>query len=161
MSLTRGRRAAVELGLLPLLYVLSLPNPAAFGQAIAYVLLASPAITGTVAAILIWTSRQAPEFETLRERADDAVTSFFQAVGGAAVGAVAILATFGITIPGRPTLALLAWVMLLIAVPAIGWLTTWRSTWLPMLRRRQAEVAIASTEGVSSPDTSAGGGPDA
>ena len=133
--MVRGRRFLVQLGLLPILYLLSLPDPILFTTAIALVLLVSPTITGTVASLLIWSSRQAPSIETLRERADDAATSFLQSLAAAFVGGLVILTRLGFTFPGRPSLALLAWLLLLISVPAIGWLGTWRNVWLPKLRQ--------------------------
>lgn len=134
--MTKGRRLAAQLLLLPALYVASLPDPRVFGIVVSAALLLPPIWTGGVAALLVYTSRQIPEVETLRERADDAVTSFLQALGYAAVGVLVLASTLGIILPGRPTVAFLAWVGLLISVPALGWARTWRTYWLPLLRRR-------------------------
>lgn len=135
------RRALVQLALLPVLYVASLPNPAVFGLVVGILLLIPPFVTAAVAGVLVWTSRQAPEIATLRERADDALTAFLQALGAGAVGAVVLLQAAGILIPGRPALALLAWVCLLIGVPSIRWARTWRDYWLPAMRRQHEEQA--------------------
>lgn len=136
---TRGRRVVWQLLLLALLYVASLGDPITFGSAIGFLLLLPPAFTVTVAWVLVWTSRQAPEVESLRERADDAVTAVLQSVGAALVGAVVIATNVAhLIIPGRPALALLAWVCLLIGVPALGWLRTWRDVWLPVVLGRRA-----------------------
>jgi hypothetical protein len=36
---------------------------------------------------------------------------------------------------GRITLALLGWALVLVGVPAVGWITTLRRVWLPMVAR--------------------------
>lgn len=141
--MTRARRLGFELALLPLLYVLSVPSRDVFVALISGLLLFPPAINWTVAAILIWTSKQAPEIESLRERADDAVTLALMATGGAAAGAVQLATLAGVVIPGRPILAVLAWVLILVSVPALGWLRTWRDVWLPHMRRSIAADAEA------------------
>jgi hypothetical protein len=131
--MTRARRLLIQLALLPVLYIVSLPNPTTFTIVVAVALFIPPAITGAVAGVLIWSSRQAPTLLTLRDRADDAVTSFLQSMGAAAVGTVALLTNFGIILPGKPVLALLTWICILIAVPAIGWMGTWRDVWRPLV----------------------------
>lgn len=135
--MTKGRRLGFQVLTLPVLYLLSLPDPATFSLVVAVALFVPPAITGAVAGILIWSARQAPTLLTLRERADDAVTSFLQALGAALVGSIVLLSSVGITLPGKPALALLAWVCLLIAVPAVGWMGTWRDVWFPLIRPKQ------------------------
>lgn len=137
--MTRGRRLIVELSLFPALYAMSIPDPVIFGLVISVILVVIPAVTGTVAAVLVWTSRQAPDVETLRERADDSVTLFLVSLAGAGIGIIVIFKAFGIEFPGRLGLALLAGALLLIAVPALGFLRTWRSYWMPLvLKRRQS-----------------------
>lgn len=137
----RAWRVLAQLALLPVLYGLSLPDPEGFGTLVAYALLAGPAVNGAVAGVLVWTSRQAPGVETLRERADDAVTLLLISLGAAGVAVVVILTRAGIEVPGRPLLALLAWALLLVVVPSLGWLRTWRHYWADLLpgRRRQPD----------------------
>ena len=131
--------------MLPALYVASTWDPQGFSTFIGFVLLLPPGFTFAVAGVLIWTSRQAPDVETLRERADDATTAALQSLGAALVGAVVLATNVAhITIPGKPALALLAWVCLLIGVPALGWLAAWRRHWLPLLRLREANAVTAA-----------------
>lgn len=134
--MTRGRRFFAQVALLLGLYLLSLPDPLLFTNVIIVIAFVAIPINAAVAGVLIWSSRQAPEIETLRERADDAVTLLLMsfATGGTAV--FSILQRIGFTFPGRPVLALLSWLVILIAIPAISWLGTWRSLWLPEIRRR-------------------------
>lgn len=129
---------------------MSLPDPFAFGVVVAAVLLPSPVVTGTVAAILIWTSKQAPDVETLRERAEDAITLFLMSLAAATVGVIALLSAIGVTLPGRAGLSLIAYICLLIVLPAIGFLRTWKSYWLPLVmgRRDRIERGIQGIQGV-------------
>lgn len=143
--MTRGRRALAQFVLLPVLYVLSLPNPIVFANGIALVLLFSPAVTVTVAGILVWTARQAPGIETLRERADDAVTLAEMSLGAFGLAVLTLAMNFGVAVPGRPVLSLLAWVCVLIVVPALGWLATWRRYWLPQVRDLPADGHLDRT----------------
>jgi hypothetical protein len=127
----RERRLVAQLLLLPALYLASLPDPAAFATLISMAVVVAPAVNLTVAGILVWTARQAPGIETLAERADDAVTLALMSVGAAAAGFLTLARNLGFEFPGRPTIAMLAWVLVLISVPALGWLRTWRTRWLP------------------------------
>lgn len=133
--MSKGIRLALQVALLPILYFASVPDPATFSLVISGILLVSPAVNVTVAAILVWTARQAPDIVTLVERADDAVTLALMSLGGAAIGAVSIARAAGAVIDGRPVLALLAWVLLLLSIPALAWMRTWRDYWLPRARR--------------------------
>lgn len=134
--MTRGRRLLAQLILLPVIYALSLPDPTLFTSTIYAIAFVTVPINGTVAAILVWTSRQAPEIETLREHADDAVTLMLMSVATSAAALVSILLRFGVEVPGRPALSLLSWLAILIVVPAIAWLATWRRLWLPQIRKK-------------------------
>lgn len=143
--MTRGRRLGLELVLLPVLYLASLPDPDTFVVAMSWVLVLTPAVNWTVAAILVWSARQARDVETLAERADDAVTLGLMSTGGALAGLVTIVRTFGFEVDGRPVVALLAWVLVLVSVPAIGWLQAWRRYWLPIVRNRMATAEEPAT----------------
>lgn len=134
--MTRGRRLLAQVLLLPVIYLLSLPDPALFTNVIFVIAMVTVPINATVAAILVWSSRQAPEMEVLREHADDSVTLFLMSLATAGTALVAVLVRLGFAIEGRPTLAILSWLAILIAVPAIAWLGTWRRIWLPQIRRR-------------------------
>ena len=136
--MTKGRRFVVQLGLLAALYVLSLPDPKLFIIVIKVLVLITLPINATVAALLVWTSRHAPDIDTLRERADDAVTLFLISLGLAATAwLIPVLQFFGIVLPGSPALVFLSWIALLVAVPALGWMGTWRDYWMPVVRRRE------------------------
>lgn len=135
--MTRGRRLLVEVALLGMLYLASLPNPGFFTATIKGLVLVTLPIVWSVAGVLLWSSRQAPHIETLRERADDAVTSgliqfalFLVSFGPAA------LAWFGLSTPQNMVLVLLSWVAILNAVPSIGWMGTWRDVWVPLIRAK-------------------------
>lgn len=145
--LRRGRRLLAQVLLLPILYALSLPDPLLYTNVIFLIAFVTVPINGTVAAILIWSSRQAPEIETLRERADDAVTLFLMSLATAGSALVSILLRLGFELPGRPTLAILSWLAILIVVPALGWLGTWRDRWLPAVRAHLAERKAAAEAG--------------
>lgn len=144
--MSRARRLVAQVALLPVLYAVSLPNPDLFAAVISVLVLATLPVNGTVAGILIWTSRQAPHVDTLRERADDAVSLFLMSLAASATALVAAALRAGIELPGRPVLALLAWLCLLVAVPALGWLGTWRTFWLPLVLRRRADERAAAAE---------------
>lgn len=135
--MTRGRRVILQFVVLGLLAAIDLIDDKLFVNLISIVLVILPPINWTVASILIWTSRQAPEIESLRERADDAVTLALVSTAFAGAGLVAVARIFGVIVPGRPALVLLAFAGLIATVPAVAWLGVWRSVWLPMLRRSQ------------------------
>lgn len=139
----RGKRLAAQLVLIAFIIGLSLLDEDVFVLVVSLILIPLFIISVSVAGILIWTSRQAPEIETLRERADDAVTGAL-ASGLSAVAALVALGRepierlYGIVIPGRPVLGAIACVLILVAVPSLGWLGTWRNVWLPKVQRKRA-----------------------
>lgn len=133
--MTRNTRLVIELALLVVLYVASLPDPGFFTATIKGLVLLTLPVVWSTAGVLIWSSRQAPHIATLRERADDAVTSgliqfalFLVSFGPT------FLAWLGLTAPQNMVLVLLSWVAILNVVPSIGWMGTWRSVWLPLIR---------------------------
>lgn len=128
-------RLLVQLALLVVLFALNLFDENIFLVVVALALLVIPPVNWTVAGILIWTSRQAPHVESLRERADDAVTLALVSTAAAVGAAVGIARVFGVDVStlGRPVIVLLAFGFILVALPAIDWLRTWRDVWLPMV----------------------------
>lgn len=138
--MTRGRRLAAQLVLLVVLFVLeAIDDNLLYGVVGAALIVIWP-FSLVVAGLLVWTSRQAPEIESLRERADDAVTLALLVSAAAIAGGVAIGKLYGVQFFGKPALVLLAYALLLGSVPAIGWLSTWRTVWLPMLKLRRPDL---------------------
>lgn len=135
----RGRRFVWQVLLLPVLYLLSVPDSVLFANAISVLLLVAWVLSGVIAAVLVWAAREAQSVGALEEAADDAVTRFLIATGTALVAIVSLATNLlGITLPGRPFVAVLAWVLLLNGVPAIGWAARWREYWVPLVRERWA-----------------------
>lgn len=97
-----------------------------------------PVADWTVFAILLWTSKQAPEIDSLRERVDDMLTLSIAATTLAVIGALVFGRIAGfITIQVGPIVTIgLGFAAVLISVPALGALRTWRDVWLPKLRER-------------------------
>lgn len=102
------------------------------------ILIVLPVCGWTVAGVLVWTARQAPDVASLVNRADDAVTLAIASSVGAIAGFITLARLFGIVIPGRPVLVLLGFALVTVSVPAIGWLGVWRDVWLPMVRNRRS-----------------------
>jgi hypothetical protein len=138
--MTRGRRFAAQLVLLPLLWLVQSLNPIGFTLVVAGSIVIVWPVSLAVAAILVWLARQAEQgpdavSETLVEAADNAVTLALVSTGLAVAGVVSIARLVGFEIPGRPILILLGWALVLVGVPALSWLRTLRNVWLPMVRR--------------------------
>lgn len=129
------RRFVLEFILLIVLAILNIIDQNVFLFVVAVALLLIPPVNWTVAAILIWTSRQAPGIRSLKERADDAVTLGLISSSAAVAGGIALVNILGFKLTGlgRPSLVLLAFALILVSVPAIDWLRTWREVWLPAL----------------------------
>lgn len=131
----RIQRLVGQVILLPFLYLASLPDQAAFANLVSLALLIILTVNVTVAVILEWTHRQDQTIESLTEAADNAWTRVLIALGAAGAGVISLaFNVLGVTIPGRPFVAVLAWILLLNAVPALGWATRWRDEWLPAVR---------------------------
>lgn len=136
----RGRaRFILQIALLVSLYVIDAFSDALFLDVVALVLIVGPTASITVAVILKWTAGQAPDIVSLRERADDAVTLALASLGFAIAGASVVWRALGFVIPGRPVVVLLGYGAMLVLVPGIVWMGTWRSVWLPLVRKRKEE----------------------
>ncbi len=123
--------------LLPGLYLLSLPDTATFANIVSVLLLGTFVFAWVVAIVLGWAHRQAPQVEALEEAADNAVTRALIASGAAMAGVITIAANLlNFVVPGRPFVAVLAWVLLLNVVPSVGWATRWRDYWVPLVLER-------------------------
>lgn len=96
-----------------------------------------PAFNFATWLLLSWASRQAPEIKSLRARANDAFTLFIASSAAGIAGAFALGRVTGLfRIDGRPVLILLGYMIVMMSVPAIDWLSTWRDVWSRMLDRR-------------------------
>lgn len=100
-----------------------------------------PVADWTVFGILLWTSNQAPEIDSLRERVDDMLTLSIGATVLAVIGALVFGRITGIvTIQVGPLITIgLGFAAVVISVPALGALRTWRDVWLPGLRKNKIE----------------------
>lgn len=135
--MTRGRRLAIQVALLPVLVALAAADDRMFQLAVAIEIIIVWPISLAAAGILVWLSKSAPDIDSLRESADNAVTTALISTAIAAAGAVAVGRVLGVVeVPGRPVIVLLAYGLVLAGVPSIAWMGTLRRVWLPMLRRR-------------------------
>jgi hypothetical protein len=145
--MTRGRRLAGQLAVLPVLGALSMASDDAFTLAVGIEIVVVWPITVAVAIILTWIVHLAEQPDTegivrpapasLIEAADDMVTVALISSGIAVAGAVAIARiVFEVQFGGRPVLVLLGWALVLVGVPALSRLGTLRHVWLPMLAGR-------------------------
>ena len=100
--MNRGRRFAVQIILLAGMLALASYDDGIFVVIVSAVLLPLPFINGTVALILIWTSRQAPEIDSLRNRADDAVTLTLASLAGAGAGLISLARMLSCLPAARP-----------------------------------------------------------
>lgn len=137
----RVRRLIGQLALLVILMGVNLLSEDLFLLLVAVALVLAPPISITVALVLVWTARQAPNVQSLQERADDAVTLALIASAGAGAAAVALGRIFGVDFDlGRPALVLLSYGFILVTIPALDWLRTWRDVWVPMVTREREET---------------------
>lgn len=141
----RTRRLTWQVLLLPLLAVLATADTQLFTVLVAAVALGSWALSVAVAGMLVWLARMAEHDAkatgeavpvTLLEAADNATTMVLVETGVTLAAGIATARVLGL-VPtvGTITLALLGWALVLVGVPAVGWITTLRRVWLPMVAR--------------------------
>lgn len=134
--MSRGRRFIAQVLLLLGLIALS-GDDGLFVAVVSVAVVAALPVNITVAAILNWTARQAPEIDSLRDAADNSITLSLQSAAAASLGLLTFLPReVRVAVGGHLVLVALAYIVLLNAVPAVGWLGTWRHVWLPRLRGR-------------------------
>ena len=147
----RANRVLFQLALLVALALTDLYSDGLFLVATAAILTVAPTALWTVAVVLKWASRQAPDIESLREKADDAVTLALAATGFAIAGAVVFVRLANIQVPGRPVVVLIGWGALLVLVPGLTWLRTWRGIWLPYVTNKEESAHDRSDPGSGEP----------
>lgn len=144
--MSRGRRFAWQVALLPLLAGIAYASTDAFTLVVAAAATLGWGVSVVVALILVGLARAAerdaakpggvPVPETLVESADNAVTQALIATGVAVAAILAAARVLGLLPPVGPLLlAMLGWALVLVGVPSASWLGTLRRVWLPMLGR--------------------------
>lgn len=104
---------------------------------------------------------------TLNDRVEDALTHALASTAGAFAGMLVILRGAQLigTVPRELYLVIIAYVLIIITVPALGWLDNWRQVWLPSLRRQRAEdipePPVPTLDGPGRPLGEMGGGASA
>lgn len=136
----RTRRFVLQLLLLPALWLLALILPDLYLQLVSILLMLTWPVAVAVAVILnllvYFADREDRDLpETAVEAAANATSLALMQTGLAAVAAVEVFHIVGPT--GRTGLVLLAWAVLVAAVPAYSWMGTLHRVWLPRFARRR------------------------
>lgn len=140
-------RLFVELGILASMIVVNAIDGQLYLNLISLSLVILPVAGWTVFGLLLWTARQAPDIQSLHERVDDALTLALITTVAALIALEVLGRQIGIiTAPiGNWVTVALGYIVVMISVPALSFLQTWRSVYLPMVRRRRDESTMGFT----------------
>jgi divalent metal cation (Fe/Co/Zn/Cd) transporter len=133
------RRLVVQVGLFVSGATVEFISQDVFVVVVALLIVALPIASWTVFGLLLWTSSQAPDIQSLYERVDDALTLALVSTLAAIVGLLVLGRLFHIIdAPVGPVITVcLGWIVVGVSIPALGFLRTWRDIYLPMVQRRR------------------------
>lgn len=137
------RRLALELGVLGTMVAVAAYNPDLYAGVIGFVLLPVPiiqwAVWGYLATKVRESKSQGLYLQPLVDRANDARTLAEASTAATIAGILVLLRQFEVIGPvdRQWYLVILSFCLLMLVVPALVWLRTWRAIWLPALHRQR------------------------
>jgi hypothetical protein len=135
------RRLLVQIAILASMLLLNAISADLYVGLVSISIVALPVASWTVFAMLLWTSQQAPDIQSLSERVDDALTLSLISSVAAGIGTLVLGKLLGfITTPTVSIVTVgLGFIVVEVSIPAIGFLRTWRDIYLPMVRGKRAD----------------------
>lgn len=136
-------RRVAELLILAVMIVVALIDVELFTIVVAVILIP---LLGISMGVWIYLSRKVSlakqrdlDLPSFFDRAKDAGTLALIAIDGAILGVIVLLRALEVipAIPREISLVGVAWALVLVSVPAIGWLQTWHDVWAPRIRAKE------------------------
>lgn len=142
------KRFFIQMGILVSMVIVNAIDQNIYFALVSFSIIVLPVASWTVFGLLLWTSHEAPDVKSLRDRVDDALTLALISTVAASIGVLLLARLLGIItnpVGGFISVAL-GFIVVEVSFPAIGFLRTWRDLYLPMIRRKHDDKIVEEVE---------------